>query len=232
VVATAEVSHATPTPVPLYRLVRSFGGAGAPYAIELPADARRIVGRDRHADMRLVDDARDAAGMPQFVSRLHARLRVRRREATGEHLFTVSALARSDGAGFAGVFVDGAPLTCERPAILRHGSRLVFGSLRDEDGGPYTRFSYDVVALPGAAPPPPRPPCAVVNLAVTRDVGVEEEDRWSTEAAARRRRRNASVDDAYDTALDPGDAALDEGEDGFCSEIAGGGCAFALWGGS
>ena len=138
-------------------LRRADAASAAPALIRLVEGTDLTFGRGPRADVALVDAARRTAGRRQFVSRRHARVRTATR--WGEAVAVLKAFRRRDGRARCGVFVDGEAVGDE-PVRLRAGHRVVFGSLADDDGTPYSEFAYDVVTCEAVATPAPAPDVA------------------------------------------------------------------------
>ena len=94
----------------------------------------------------------------QFVSRRHGSCPDR--DALGEAVAVLKAFVEETGArALRRLRRRRAPWASE-PVRLRAGHRVVFGSLADDDGTPYSEFAYDVVTCEARRRPAPAPDVA------------------------------------------------------------------------
>ena len=187
-------------------------------------------GRGPRADVALVDAARRTAGRRQFVSRRHARVRTATR--WGEAVAVLKAFRRRDGRARCGVFVDGEAVGDE-PVRLRAGHRVVFGSLADDDGTPYSEFAYDVVTCEQA----PETPALAPDVASPNSVGSfgDEGDTPQQQRRGRLSNRRRRISLAVAVVRDDRDGLDDEtdeeGYQGVCELAPAAGCFAGLFDG-
>ena len=150
----------------------------------------------------------------------------------GEAVAVLKAFRRRDGRARCGVFVDGEAVGDE-PVRLRAGHRVVFGSLADDDGTPYSEFAYDVVTCEQAPEPPaPAPDVASPNsVGSFGDEGDTPQQQRRGRLSNRRRRISLAVAVFHDSdGLD--DETDEEGEyQGVCELAPAAGCFAGLFDG-
>ena len=209
-------------------LRRSSASSAAPALIRLVEGTDLTFGRGPRADVALVDAARRTAGRRQFVSRRHARVRTATR--WGEAVAVLKAFRRRDGRARCGVFVDGEAVGDE-PVRLRAGHRVVFGSLADDDGTPYSEFAYDVVTCEQPATPAPAPDVASPgSVGSFGDEGDTPQQQRRGRLSNRRRRISLAVAVVHDR--DGLDDETDEDEyQGVCELAPAAGCFAGLFDG-
>ena len=217
---------------PTLALRRASASSAAPQLIRLVEGTDLTFGRGPRADVALVDAARRTAGRRQFVSRRHARVRTATR--WGEAVAVLKAFRRRDGRARCGVFVDGEAVGDE-PVRLRAGHRVVFGSLADDDGTPYSEFAYDVVTCEQAPEPPaPAPDVASPNsVGSFGDAGDDQTPQQQRRGRLSNRRRRISL--AVAVVRDDRDGLDDEtdeeGYQGVCELAPAAGCFAGLFDG-
>ena len=208
-------------------LRRSSASSAAPALIKLIEGTDLTFGRGPRADVALVDAARRTAGRRQFVSRRHARVRTATR--WGEAVAVLKAFRRRDGRARCGVFVDGEAVGDE-PVRLRAGHRVVFGSLADDDGTPYSEFAYDVVTCEQAAPAPAPDVVSPASVGSFGDEGDTPQQQRRGRLSNRRRRISLAVAVVHD-----GDGLDDETDEdeyqGVCELAPAAGCFAGLFDG-
>ena len=214
---------------PTLALRRSSASSAAPALIKLIEGTDLTFGRGPRADVALVDAARRTAGRRQFVSRRHARVRTATR--WGEAVAVLKAFRRRDGRARCGVFVDGEAVGDE-PVRLRAGHRVVFGSLADDDGTPYSEFAYDVVTCEQA----PETPAPAPDVASPGSVGSfgDEGDTPQQQRRGRLSNRRRRISLAVAVVHDRGglDDETDEDEyQGVCELAPAAGCFAGLFDG-
>jgi pSer/pThr/pTyr-binding forkhead associated (FHA) protein len=214
-------------------LRRADAASAAPAFIKLVEGTDLTFGRGPRADVPLVDAARRAASRRQFVSRRHARIRTATR--WGEAVAVLKAFRRRDGRARCGVFVDGEAVGDE-PVRLRAGHRVVFGSLADDDGTPYSEFAYDVVTC-GTAPEDAATPAPDLaspgSVGSFGDLGEKQETPQRRGRLSTRRRR---ISLAVAVVRDDRDGLDDETDDedhyaGVCELAPAGGCFAGIFDG-
>ena len=149
----------------------------------------------------------------------------------GEAVAVLKAFRRRDGRARCGVFVDGEAVGDE-PVRLRAGHRVVFGSLADDDGTPYSEFAYDVVTCEQAPETPaPAPDVASPNsVGSFGDEGDTPQQQRRGRLSNRRRRISLAVAVVHDR--DGLDDETDEDEyQGVCELAPAAGCFAGLFDG-
>ena len=122
------------------------------------------------------------------------------RQKSGVDAVFAKALSRSDGS-VARVYVNGVTVEADATTRIRPGSRVVFGSMLDDEGEPYVRFAFDLFAFgfdadkaeatkpppspaaeaaedrakEPAAPPPPKAKAKAIDLDVRQD---SDDESW------------------------------------------------------
>ena len=213
---------------PTLALRRSSASSAAPALIRLVEGTDLTFGRGPRADVALVDAARRTAGRRQFVSRRHARVRTATR--WGEAVAVLKAFRRRDGRARCGVFVDGEAVGDE-PVRLRAGHRVVFGSLADDDGTPYSEFAYDVVTCEQAAPAPAPDVASPGSVGSFGDEGDTPQQQRRGRLSNRRRRISLAVVVVRDDRDGLDDETDEEGYQGVCELAPAAGCFAGLFDG-
>ena len=211
-------------------LRRSSASSAAPALIKLVEGTDLTFGRGPRADVALVDAARRTAGRRQFVSRRHARVRTATR--WGEAVAVLKAFRRRDGRARCGVFVDGEAVGDE-PVRLRAGHRVVFGSLADDDGTPYSEFAYDVVTCEAVATTPAPDVASPNSVGSFGDAGDDQTPQQQRRGRLSNRRRRISL--AVAVVRDDRDGLDDETDEdeyqGVCELAPAAGCFAGLFDG-
>ena len=164
------------------------------------------------------------------MSRRHARVRTATR--WGEAVAVLKAFRRRDGRARCGVFVDGEAVGDE-PVRLRAGHRVVFGSLADDDGTPYSEFAYDVVTCE-QAPETPAPASDVASpgsVGSFGDEGDTPQQQRRGRLSNRRRRISLAVAVVRDDRDGLDDETDEEGYQGVCELAPAAGCFAGLFDG-
>ena len=131
------------------------------------------------------------------------------------------------------MFVDGEAVGDE-PVRLRAGHRVVFGSLADDDGTPYSEFAYDVVTCEATATPAPAPdvasPSSVGSFGDAGDDQTPQQQRRGR-LSNRRRRISLAVAVVRDDRDGLDDETDEEGYQGVCELAPAAGCFAGLFDG-